>query len=796
MKFPKSTCARTTALARLRIATLFFPVLCVMIFSAQRLYAQNAALTGLITDPSGAMIPHAQVTLTDERTSTVWKATTNDRGLYSVPNIAPGKYTLDVDAPGFKHYKQTDINVDPAQAVAFDAHLQLNGAEQSVTVNGGNMVADTSHVGLLGDRSIMDTPFNTTSYTSETMQNQQARSVSEVLNNDSSVRSIWSQGSYTDLFNIRGFIFNSNDLSWNGLYGVVPAQMVSPDYADRIELLKGATALLTGISPSGAIGGAINVVPKRATDAPIREVTLTYGQSGQGGAHVDLGQRFGTQRQWGARFNGTFRNGNTALDGSSQLLAAPIVNLDYRGNRLRVSLDLGYQNQRFYGLAQPVYPFSGFQIPAPPKATLNFFPSWSYSKTYDSFAAANVEYDIAAHWRAFVHAGGRSNTNKDLQTQPNLLNAAGDLDLFPDAFASNDKTKAAQAGIRGTFRSGPIHHEMVISGDFYHERNGTSLFFPEDVLSNMYDPTNAPAPSLDGYTFPTPRTSTRTNSSLAIADTASILNNRIQLTVGVREQGVETSNYNGTTGARTTHYDKSDLTPAVALVVRPSHNVSLYANYIDGLQVGPTAPSTAKNANEVFPPFISKQYEVGVKTQLGRFGTTLDVFQIKQPNGITDPNTLIFGVNGQQRNRGVELNTTGNVVRGFRVLGGITIMDGIQTNTGNSATQGKNAIGVPKFLLNVGGEWDAPFIPRLTLTGRAIYTGSQYVDAQNTQPISDWETFDAGARYMLRRSSDKPITFRGQVLNIANKSYWGEASSFGLARGGPRTVLLSTTFTF
>ncbi len=800
MKFPKSTCARTTAPARLRIATLFFSVLCVLIFSAQRLYAQNAALTGLITDPSGAMIPHAQVTLTDERTSAVWKATTNDRGLYSVPNIAPGRYTLDVDAPGFKHYKQTDINVDPAQAVAFDAHLQLNGAAQTVTVYGssdypGGQVARGGRVGLLGNQDIMDVPFNITSYTSEMAENQQARSLADVLNNNSSVRAVYSGGSYVDEFSIRGLSVLNQDVALDGLYGLLPAQMISPDYAERVEVIEGATGLLNGIAPNGSVGGSINVVPKRAMDRPITNLTFDYGANTQFGTHLDTGRRFGPNGAFGARFNGTFRGGNTAVDDQFQQIGAAVLGLDYRSNRLRVSLDGGYQNQLYQGYNEPTYIDSGFQVPAAPKSSKNYLPPWTYAHPKDIFGVLHAEFDINPNWVVFGAVGGKSNNNAYLQLSPSLLNAAGDLSITPFLFPNRQKIGTGQAGTSGTFRTGPISHHVVLSGTLYHEEDGDAFGFKPDLTTNLYNPVSLPNPGFAPIDMTTYRITKEP--SIAVADTASILHDRLQLTLGAREQNVTQDSLNQATGAVSTHYDKSVLTPAFAFVVKPLQYISVYGSYIEGLQPGPSAPATAVNANQVFPPFQSKQYEVGVKADLGRFGATLDFFQIKQPNGITDPDSLIYDVKGQQRNRGLELNTFGKVSNHVRILGGATFMDGIQTNTGNSTTQGRNAVGVPRVLLNIGAEWDTPFIAGLTLSGRAIYTSHQYVDASNLQPIPDWERFDPGARYSFKTSKDKLITFRADVLNVANKSYWSSASAtYGVARSAPRTVLLSSSFSF
>ena len=61
------------------------------------------------------------------------------------------------------------------------------------------------------------------------------------------------------------------------------------------------------------------------------------------------------------------------------------------------------------------------------------------------------------------------------------------------------------------------------------------------------------------------------------------------------------------------------------------------------------------------------------------------------------------------------------------MLGGVALIDGKQvSNALTVATDGRTAIGVPAVTANIGAEWDTPFVPGLTLTGRVIYTGSRF----------------------------------------------------------------------
>lgn len=93
----------------------------------------------------------------------------------------------------------------------------------------GGQVAEGARVGLLGALDTMDAPFSVTSYTEALIRNQQARSVADVLQNDPTVRVTKGFGNFQELYVIRGFPVYSDDMTYNGLYGVLPRQFVAAE---------------------------------------------------------------------------------------------------------------------------------------------------------------------------------------------------------------------------------------------------------------------------------------------------------------------------------------------------------------------------------------------------------------------------------------------------------------------------------------------------------------------------------------------------------------------------------------
>jgi iron complex outermembrane recepter protein len=251
-------------------------------------------------------------------------------------------------------------------------------------------VATGARLGFLGNRGVMNTPFNQTSYTAELIQNQQARTVGDVLYNDPSVRMKTPAGNGIDGLYIRGFYHDSGDYSMNGLYGMAPFYSTSANFLERVEVLKGPGVLLTGMPPAGAIGGSINLVTKSAPDFDITQLTALYISKSQFGMQADVSRRYGENKEWGIRFKGLARGGSTAFDRQTNEFGNGALNLDYRGERVRFSADVGYQAEN---LSPPLRfltfttspPFATtIPVPPAPAAGTNYMPSWATWKPRDT----------------------------------------------------------------------------------------------------------------------------------------------------------------------------------------------------------------------------------------------------------------------------------------------------------------------------------------------------------------------------------------------------------------------------
>ncbi len=120
------------------------------------------AIDGAVTDSSGAVVPAAALTITNTSTNAVRKAVTNESGLYTVPGLVPGPYSVRVEKEGFRGMTRT-LTVQVQQNARVDFSLQVGQVTETVEVSAtGQMLAtENATVGtVIEERRIMDLPLN------------------------------------------------------------------------------------------------------------------------------------------------------------------------------------------------------------------------------------------------------------------------------------------------------------------------------------------------------------------------------------------------------------------------------------------------------------------------------------------------------------------------------------------------------------------------------------------------------------------------------------------------------------
>src|SRR5712664_1467362 len=139
-------------------------VLCMVIFSVLPAVAQTqAGISGVIHDPSGAVIPGVTVTVTNPATYFVRSAISNEAGVYNFPVLQPGVYNIKVELPGFRTIEQNNVELQVQQSARIDFTLQVGDVSQTIEVSGTAALIATENatVGtVIENKRIVDMPLN------------------------------------------------------------------------------------------------------------------------------------------------------------------------------------------------------------------------------------------------------------------------------------------------------------------------------------------------------------------------------------------------------------------------------------------------------------------------------------------------------------------------------------------------------------------------------------------------------------------------------------------------------------
>jgi iron complex outermembrane receptor protein len=664
-------------------------------------------------------------------------------------------------------------------------------------------VAHGGRMGMLGEQSAMDVPFNVIGYTSKLVKDQQAKTIADVVSNDASVQAVQGYGNFAETYKIRGFQLDGDDMTLGGLSGVVPRQVMDTQMLERVEVFKGANGLLNGAASSG-VGGMINLEPKRAEDTPTASVGVDYTSDSQVGGTLDLGRRFGDDNQFGVRVNLVDREGETAIDADKRRTTLASVGLDYRGDRLRTSLDLGYQKKTFHGGEMGVN-ISGVNfIPDVPDTRENYSQKWGYSDIESEFGMAKAEYDLTSNWTTYAAFGGQHSHETGTYSAPKLIDESGDATVGRLDTNRIIDAWSGMGGLRGNFDTGPISHNVNVGYSAQIRSDATAWrMSANNPTTNIYDNHDVAKPdnAYFGGNYSDPLTTSRSRTQgWLLSDTLGFFDDQVLFTAAARHQKVVVRNYSNATGLEdtTSRYTESRWTPTYGIVYKPWKEVSLYANHTEALQPGDNAPKGASNYGQSMGILHSKQNEVGVKIDYARVGGSLALFEIKKPSALLNSDNK-YVLDGEQRNRGLELNVFGEPVLGLRLNGSTTWLDPEMTKTAGGTNDGHDAIGVSRFYAVVGAEYDIKPVDGLTATAKVNHTGSQYADAANTKKLDSYTTLDLGVRYRMRVNADQnDMVWRVGVDNVTNEKYWSGVESYGtyIFQGEPRTVKVSMSYDF
>jgi outer membrane receptor protein involved in Fe transport len=258
---------------KLRLWSLLLLALAVSIFFASQVRAQvaGATLSGTINDPSGAVVPNAQVSAKNTATGVAREATTDSAGFYSIPNLLPGNYEVTVTATGFSTAVQSNMELAVGAQQQLNITMKIGETTQKVQVTEAAPAVQLTSSTLSGEveaQTVRELPLNGRDWTQLITLQPGAGKIETQMSYDTSARGNRGFGSE---YTISGGRTTFNNYRIDGI-SVVDYANAAP--GDVIGVVLGVDAIqefsvLTGgfsAEYGRAAGGVVNAISKSGTN--------------------------------------------------------------------------------------------------------------------------------------------------------------------------------------------------------------------------------------------------------------------------------------------------------------------------------------------------------------------------------------------------------------------------------------------------------------------------------------------------------------------------------------------------
>lgn len=730
---------------------------------------------------------------------------------------------LPVMITGAFSYASDEMAADYVPATATEVEtvkVQAKGFKSFSIASDGDL-RDRVNLGLLGRANAFTAPVTVVNYDEKVINDTGARTLVDVVAKKDA--STWQFGgesnTLTGLY-FRGYQLDARQFSVNGLAGMYGTQGTSSVQVGSAQLIKGASTAVTGMDPEGAVSGAVNIETKKADNEGNRKIGLGWFSNNRVQGMFDLGQRFGTDKEFGIRVNGKLRNGDTPRDGYNEDSKEFALNADYRGERLRMAFDSVYAKRKVDGgrsRIQDIQNANGRLFDAP-DGKINLLPGWNWQNTRGQTNMLTFEYD--AFDNAQITGGIGYNNSRYYGTliAPTVCRNATVTCNSADSYYTGTarltdqyfRTLSMNLTARGEFETGPVSHNWSAAFDRINRKRSTYQGAGASRGSLQIDPRNDIAEQLtamnsdysrDRNERPSLDTVVKVN-SLAVSDTLGFADSKYRLTLGGRFQAVEQQDKLDNTTA-----DASRFSPMLMAAWVPSSDLVVYGNYMEDLEPGVVNTDLVTDETRMADPRVSRQFEIGVRKNWGDIVTTLNAFQITRPGywrgNTAAVETLAGQEQGKERNRGIEFNTYANLLNNtLRPTFGLMYLQSRVKDYPDSQDNLVNGVQVanPRIIAKAGVEWDTPFIQGLTLNSNIQHFGKSYQDTQKQYAFPSHTLVDVGARYKTKLGSKNTLTVSGSVENLFNKNYWqvqrGQYDRSFAVVGMPRTYWLKAELEF
>ena len=689
------------------------------------------------------------------------------------------------------------------------------------------IAARQSATGTKTDTPIQKVPQSISVVTAEEMALHQPKSVKEALSYTPGV-AVGTRGASNtyDYLIIRGFAADgqSQNNYLNGLKmqgNFYNDAVIDPYMLERAEIMRGPVSVLYGKSSPG---GLLNMVSKRPTTEPLKEVQFKAGTDSLFQTGFDFSDALDDDGVYSYRLTGLARSANAQQKGAEEQRYAIAPAFTWRPNDKTNFTFLSYfQNEPetgYYGWL----PKEGTVEPLPNGKRLpTDFNEGAKNNTYsrnekmigysfdhefnDTFTVRqNLRFAQNKVSQKSVYGYGMCSdplysSNPSSSPCANVPQSQWGHTLTRQYVIDNEKLEnfSVDTQLQSKFATGSVDHTLLTGVDFMRMRNDIDSWFGYAGSVAPSDIYNLDRSDFDFGAHPNPSGPYRVllkqkQTGLYVQDQAQW--DKVLVTLGGRYDWADQSSFNRDYGNKSERDDK-EFTWRGGVNYLFDNGVTPYFSYSESFE-----PASQTDANgDLFAPSKGKQYEVGVKyvPEDRPIVVTGALYQLTKTNNLmADPNGSLFSVEGGEiRARGVELEAKAALSASVNLVGSYTYTDAEYTTDTNY--KGNTPAQVPKHMASLWADYtffDGP-LSGLTLGTGGRYTGSSYGDPANSFKVGSYTVVDALVRYDLARVGMAGSNAALHVNNLFDREYVASCfNTYGCFWGAERQVVATATFRF
>jgi len=757
------------------------------------------AVLGSFGQQSGVMIAVDSSLTTGMRSSGLSGNFAVDEGLQRL--LAPLGLQAITDGDGYR------VVARPAQG---NGELQLQATQVTsnqlgtITEGSGSYTPGTIATATRMVLTPRQTPQSITVITRQHMDDFGLNSIDEVMRHtpgitvstfDSERTNYYARG-----FSVENFQYDGIPTLRNSAYS--SGQTLS-DMAiyDRVEILKGATGLLTG---AGAPGATINLIRKKPTREFKASIDVGAGSWDNYRTQVDVSGPLTDSGNIRGRAVAAYQDKHSFMDRYERKTGVYFGTLeaDLSDDTL-LTLGFDYQNNDPHASgwsgSRPLFDRNGERIDV--KRSYNNGANWSRWEQTTQSVFATLEHSFANGWVGKGQLTHQVNSYDaplgSVMSGP--FPATGLSSIYANKFTGNTRTDAADAYFSGPFSLAGREHELVIgasasSAHWQGKDYGNPTFLSANVIDfwNFDGKTTEP-----DWGAPTQYNDTTTRQTAGYISARFNLTDDLNLLLGTR-----LANYWLTGDYHTTETGR--LVPYVGVTYDLNDNFTAYASYTDIFM--PQTYNRDRN-NKVLEPDEGKNYEVGIKGEFygGRLNTSLAYFEVHESNRAepdaeynadpTNPSILYASVGTKAKAKGFEAEISGELAPGWQAQAGFTH----KVIRGSDDEKISTWEPEDQLSLYTTYKFKGP-LDRLTIGGGARWQNRSWQNIYN-RAKDQYQDFSQDAYWlvdaMAKYQVSEHLSTTLNVNNLFDKQYYTNIGFYNTAYyGDPRNVMVNTRWDF